>query len=124
MYAIYELCVIILRFVLIILQNVKVSDKMYVMSFRYGKIQRMFVHFFWPDDKDAPSKVVIQAEWYEQVGTNPVNGLPEIRLNRNFDASSLCFLEDCVAHHIFFVRSDPFTPLQPNQLPLWVVCRR
>jgi hypothetical protein len=41
----------------------------------WGRIQRMFVHRLWPDD-DAPTKVVAYADWYEQVGTNPVNHLP------------------------------------------------
>ena len=98
-------------------------DKTYVIICRYGRIQRMFVHAFWPDDKDAPKKVVIQAVWYEQVGTNPVNGLPQIRLNNNFDSCTLCFLEDCWAHSITFGLSDPFADPQP-QFPLYDVLRR
>ena len=73
----------------------------------YGVIQRMFTHRFWPQE-DAPTKVVAVADWYEQVGVNPVNGLPLIRYQSNFNSCSLVFLEDCVPQNCSLFPTDPF----------------
>lgn len=75
----------------------------------YGKIQRMFVHRMF-DDESADSKVVIQADWYEHVGTNPVNGLPQVQFNPNFNACSLAFLDQCIPQNFMFGKSDPWNP--------------
>jgi hypothetical protein len=75
----------------------------------YGVIQKMFTHQFWPDDPEAPEKVIVQADWYELVGANPINGLPQIRRNNNFNACSVAFLDMCVAANCIFMPSDPIT---------------
>lgn len=75
----------------------------------YGIIESMFVHKFWPDDPEAPEKVIIQADWFEQVGTNPTNGLPQIKRNPNFNACSVAFLDMCTAANCVFMKSDPFS---------------
>ena len=102
-----------LRFVLYILRFNNVECWRYklihntTLSNRYGVITRMFLHSFWPD-AEAPKKIVVQADWYEQVGKNPVNGLPQIRFQANFSACSLAFLDDCIAENCAFFPSDPW----------------
>jgi hypothetical protein len=68
----------------------------------------MFLHSFWQHDPQAPRKLVIQANWYEQIGINPVNGLPQIEYNENFGSCSLAFLDDCIAENCAFFPSSPW----------------
>ena len=78
--------------------------------FRYGVITRMFQHSFWPNDPEAPKKVIIEADWYEQVGTNAVNGLPQITFQPNFASCSVAFLDDCIPDNCVFFPSNPWDP--------------
>jgi hypothetical protein len=53
-------------------------------------------------------KVVIQATWYEKIGVNPVNGLPQIKPQPNFDSCSVTFLDQCVPLNCVFFPSNPW----------------
>ena len=106
--------VIILRFVSPSLHFVNITCCMNTHSHthtylnRYAVITNMFLHSFWQHDPQAPRKVVIQANWYEQVGINPVNGLPQIEYNENFGSCSLAFLDDCIPENCTFFPSSPW----------------
>lgn len=75
----------------------------------YGVIKEMFSHSFGPEP-DAEKYVIISADWYEHVSTNPINGLPQVRYQNNFDACSLAFLEDCIPDNCCFFRFNPWDP--------------
>ena len=68
----------------------------------------MYLHPFWPNDPEAPRKIVIEADWYEQVGTNQTNGLPQIKFQANFSSCSLAFLDDCIPENCTFFPSNPW----------------
>ena len=76
----------------------------------YGRIVSMFEHTMHPG-LAAPSGVVVECKWYELVGTNPVNGLPTVRYNPNWDAGRHVFLHTCVPASCAFWPKDPWTPL-------------
>jgi hypothetical protein len=78
-------------------------------SIGYRIIMRMFIHKLFDSSEDPnDEKIVIQARWYECVGVNPVNGLPQIKHQPNFDACSVAFLENCVPENLLFLQSNPW----------------
>ena len=89
----------------VMMQYQSLETRQVVMG--YGRITDMYIHRFWPEE-GAPEKIIVVADWYEQIGTNPVNGLPQIRFQQNFSSCQLAFLEDCVPKSCKFLPSNPF----------------
>ena len=73
----------------------------------YARIVDIFEHRMYPH-RESPARVIIECKWYEEVGINPVNGLPMIRLNENWEVARYAFLDTCVAADVVYWPTDPF----------------
>lgn len=73
----------------------------------YARIVDIFEHRMYPH-RESPARVIIECEWYEEVGINPVNGLQMIRLNENWEVARYAFLDTCVAADVVYWPTDPF----------------
>jgi hypothetical protein len=76
----------------------------------YGKITRIFEHACWPG---GPVRLVLQCEWFENVGTNEVARTPMVRRNPNSGfnvATKFTFINSCCTKPVAIwphVLSDP-----------------
>jgi hypothetical protein len=73
----------------------------------FGVIKNLYWHTLWPDTQDP--KVIAECDWYQYLGTNPRNGLIQIRRHLLWNQDcSVVFLERCIALSCQFWPSDPF----------------
>ena len=80
-----------------------------------GRINRLFVHRLYKSE-DAPLTVFVDAEWYELVGHNDINGLLQIRRNPCFDAAPFADIKTCIPINCVFWRSTPFEQMTDESL--------
>jgi hypothetical protein len=79
----------------------------------YGQIKRLFSHQMYPG---GPEHVVVEAEWYDNKGTNPISKLPMVQKSEEllFPESRLTFLKECHPRALTFWPNDPLNIL-PKQ---------
>lgn len=74
----------------------------------YGIIKKMYIHQMYPgEDDDIPSRVIVDCDWFEVVGTNPTTGLKTIAPNPTSKQAALCA---CQTAWLKTVCSGPLTP--------------
>jgi hypothetical protein len=84
-----------------------VEEKTNTIERAYGRIMEMYEHRMHPGD-DSPTRVIIECKWYELVGTDPVNHLPVVKYNPNWDESRHVFLDTCIPASCRFWPQNPF----------------
>jgi hypothetical protein len=83
----------------------------------FAQIKRMFVHEAYPG---GPSRVVVEGEWYEPVGTCVVARTKLVRKNPSYcfnTSSKFVFLDDCYSVPVALWPHDPLKTL-PAEDPL------
>lgn len=88
----------------------------------YGVVKELYVHFMSKPEQSTykltaaklakfkePWILCAICEWYEDAGTNPVNGLPQIRPNKHWQEDCpLINLHSCIGANVAFWPSNPF----------------
>ena len=88
----------------------------------YGIVKQFYVHFMYKPKRstykltaaklatfEEPWILCALCEWFEGVGTNPVNGLPQIQPNSHWQAGCpMTNLATCIATNVTFWPSNPF----------------
>lgn len=57
------------------------------MRTNYGRVKSMFMH-----QLGAQEEIIVECEWYEDVGINPRTKLTQIRRNMNYEGCRVAFL--------------------------------
>ena len=88
----------------------------------YGIVQQFYVHFMYPPKRSTyklteaklakfkePWILCARCEWFEGAGTNPVNGLTQIKPNTHWqEGCPITNLQNCIATNVTFWPSNPF----------------
>ena len=72
------------------------------LAYAFGQIVRIFAHTL----RDT-ERIVIECDWYEVVGLNPVSKLRQCKRNLHFDACRHVFLDKCHPDNFVLWSSDP-----------------
>ena len=71
----------------------------------YGRVKSMFMH-----QLGAQEEIIVECEWYEDVGINPRTKLTQIRRNMNYEGCRVAFLKNLFPIKMVFWPSDITDP--------------
>lgn len=76
-------------------------------AYAFGRIRRLFVHELFPGASEDETSIIVECDWYEERGINPVSKLRQVRRNPNFDACRFVFLKTCSPDNLAMWSSNP-----------------